>query len=326
MSRIEHRDDSNNGTLKAQHSSVMHAERHSMSNTSVAICLPESGEINPLKRRVLVVDDSDTLREVITLVLEMEGFEVEAASNVNEALKLIGAKRFDVLLSDLQMPNAGDGLTVVSAMRHSNPKAVTFILSGYPEMDKAAKAIQMQTDEVLTKPISPSVLVKAINDRLTSGARTVQKKEDISTILENETEATISQWLQRVESEPEIISVRLASKERCAHLPELFHDLVVRLRHPLPLGTRALRSRASEMHGLLRREQGYTAAMMVEESRMLQVSIFQTLQQNLHKVNFNVVLVDVMAIADEVDSQLAQAMTSYISEAKIDARPLEPQI
>jgi hypothetical protein len=89
------------------------------------------------------------------------------------------------------------------------------------------------------------------------------------------------------------------------------------------LGTRALRSRASEMHGLLRREQGYTAAMMVEESRMLQVSIFQTLQQNLHKVNFSVVLVDVMAIADEVDSQLAQAMTSYISEAKTDTRPLE---
>jgi CheY-like chemotaxis protein len=49
-----------------------------------------------------------------------------------------GAETFDVLLSDLQMPNAGDGLTVVSAMRHSNTKAVTLILSGYPEMRAAA--------------------------------------------------------------------------------------------------------------------------------------------------------------------------------------------
>ena len=51
-----------------------------------------------------------------------------------------GAETFDVLLSDLQMSNAGDRLTVVSAMRRSNTKAVTLILSGYPEM-KAAAAI-----------------------------------------------------------------------------------------------------------------------------------------------------------------------------------------
>jgi hypothetical protein len=67
---------------------------------------------------------------------------------------------------------------------------------------------------------------------------------------------------------------------------------------------------ASEKHGLLRREQGYTAAMMVEESRMLQVSIFEGLQRNLQSVNFSSLLSEVMVIADEVDSQLAQAMTS----------------
>jgi hypothetical protein len=63
--------------------------------------------------------------------------------------------------------------------------------------------------------------------------------------------------------------------------------------------------------------------MMVEESRMLQVSIFQTLQNNLHKVDFSLLLLSVMSIADEVDSQLAQAMASYISEAKSDDRPTE---
>ena len=45
---------------------------------------------------------------------------------------------------------------------------------------------------------------------------------------------------------------------------------------------------------------------------------------NLHKVDFSVLLVNVMAIADEVDSQLARAMACYISEAKADALPLEP--
>jgi hypothetical protein len=110
----------------------------------------------------------------------------------------------------------------------------------------------------------------------------------------------------------------MGDEKRSAHLPQLFRDLVTRLNHPLALGSRALVSKAAAEHGLLRREQGYTAAMMVEESRMLQVSIFQTLQNNLNRVNFSLVLVSVMAIADEVDSQLAQAMTGYVTESKVD--------
>jgi hypothetical protein len=77
-------------------------------------------------------------------------------------------------------------------------------------------------------------------------------------------------------------------------------------------------------HGILRREQGYTASMMVEESRTLQVSIFETLQDNLEKLDGSVLLVDVMAIADEVDSQLAQAMVSYLALAEEDEKPVEP--
>ena len=75
-------------------------------------------------------------------------------------------------------------------------------------------------------------------------------------------------------------------------------------------------------HGILRREQGYTAAMMVEESRMLQVSIFETLKDNQEKLDASVLLVDVMAIADEVDSQLAQAMASYLAIAMEMISPL----
>jgi hypothetical protein len=80
----------------------------------------------------------------------------------------------------------------------------------------------------------------------------------------------------------------------------------------LPIATKAEISIAAREHGDLRRKQGYTAAMMVEESRILQVSIFNTLQDNLARVDFSKVLLDVMTIADEVDSQLKQAMLSYV--------------
>jgi hypothetical protein len=149
--------------------------------------------------------------------------------------------------------------------------------------------------------------------------------DDVANVLERETEFTIENWYSRVEKENDLITVPLSREQRCAHLPEMFRDLVTRLRDPLPLGTRALASDAAYEHGCLRRDQGYTAAMMVEESRMLQVSIFQTLQLHLKEEKpAELLLGDVMAIADEVDSQLAQAMTSYLSKANRDSKVIKP--
>jgi len=133
------------------------------------------------------------------------------------------------------------------------------------------------------------------------GARQTQKKEAVADVLEGETKSTIDNWLSRVSLEADILSIPMTAADRSAHLPAIFKDLVTRLRNPLPLGTRALTSDAAHDHGLSRREQGYTPAMMVEESRILQVSIFQTLQKNLTRLDPDVLLVDVMAIADEVD-------------------------
>jgi hypothetical protein len=150
----------------------------------------------------------------------------------------------------------------------------------------------------------------------------VPKKFDVASVLERETDATIKAWYDLVEKEPSLVAIKLTRQQRCAHLPAMFRDLVFRLRNPLPLGSRALKSTAAQAHGCLRREQDYTAAMMVDESRILQVSLFQTLQKHIEETESGVLLLYVMAIADEVDSQLGQAMASYISEANLDAEPV----
>lgn len=271
----------------------------------------------PAKPRVLLVDDDEAVLDVVTLVLEHNDFEVDSATSVNQALALIAANTFDVLVSDLHMPEYGDGLTVVSAMRHANPRAVTVIFSAYPEMKHAAQSILKQTDAVVVKPLGVENLIHVIRERLGQTPSTLPLAvESVADILERCTQSTIEEWLQLVSDEPEVITVRLDDDHRCAHLPQLFSDLVFRLRFPIPLGTRALVSVAAAEHGITRRKQGYSAAMLVEESRMLQVSIFQTLQDNLNKIDFSVLLVGVMAIADEVDSQLSQQMASFISDAK----------
>src|ERR1700729_3312784 len=101
--------------------------------------------------KILLVDDDEILNTIMRSLLEREGFDVTVASSVAEALKLISSERYDVLLSDLHMPGAADGLTVISAMHHLNPKTIALLLSGFPEMDAAAKAILRQADEILLK-------------------------------------------------------------------------------------------------------------------------------------------------------------------------------
>ena len=264
--------------------------------------------------RVLLVDDDETLRFTLARVLELNGFVVEQAANVPQALKLVSSGTFDVLLSDLHMPGAGDGLTVVSAMRHANPNAVTMLLSAFPEMDAAAHAILLQADEIMVKPMSVPALIDAIKQRLLVGPVRTRMVESVADILERSVDATIAHWYALVEAAAGLQSVSLNFQARTAHLPALFNDLVHRLRSFKDLGTTEHPSATAVEHGTVRRSQGYSAAMLVEESRMLQVSIFQTLQNNLARIDFSVLLIGVMTIADEVDSQLSQAMTSFIAE------------
>jgi DNA-binding response OmpR family regulator len=271
--------------------------------------------------KVLVVDDNEDLLTSLAQVLEHHEFEVTTASNVSAALRYISSGSYDVLLSDLHMPGPGDGLTVVSAMRHANPKAVTMLLSSFPEMGAAAHAILLQTDEILVKPMNVPALIDAIKQRLANGPRTTRAVESVATILDRATESTIQDWFKRVEQEETLTAVPMSQELRCHHLTQLFRDLVDRLRSFKPLGTKEPMSTASAEHGETRRKQGYTAAMMVEESRILQVSIFNTLQNNLATIDFSVLLIGVMTIADEVDSQLSQAMSRYIAESTLDALP-----
>jgi DNA-binding response OmpR family regulator len=261
--------------------------------------------------RILLAEDDDSVRNMLQATLERDGFEVAAVANVCDALRYIATENFDALLSDLHMPHAGDGFTVVSAMRHTHPQAATLVLSGYPEIDEALAAIRLQADEVLVKPIQVASLREAIRSKLANPkARRWQPTESVATILEHNLNATIQDWMALVEQDEELTCIPLSFEARTGHLPNLITDLIFRLR--LPPTAKARPSNSARQHGDLRRKQGYTAAMVVEESRILQVSIFNTLQRNLTKVDFSNVLLDVITIADEVDSQLKQAMLSYI--------------
>jgi DNA-binding response OmpR family regulator len=261
--------------------------------------------------RILVVDDDELMREMLKELLEMSQFLVTTAGNVPEALHLIDTEPFDVLLSDLHMPGAGDGFTVISAMRHKNPNAVTMLFTSFPALKEAMDAILLQADEILVKPMPIDEMVSRIRERLDKRVTKRQSyTERVATILEREANTTVREWLIRVNREGELNQIALTDEQRTGHLLQLIRELVHRLRVPRSLGTKQV-SEGAALHGKIRRSQGYTIPMMVEESRILQVSIFHTLQTNLNVVDFSLLLIDVMTIADEVDSQLKQTIVSF---------------
>jgi hypothetical protein len=81
----------------------------------------------------------------------------------------------------------------------------------------------------------------------------------------------------------------------------------------LDAGTKAPISKAAAEHGDLRRKQGYTVAMAVEESRLLQVTIFSMLHKNVKNLEFSTLLPQIVLIADEVDAQLKQQMLRFMA-------------
>jgi len=261
--------------------------------------------------RILLVDDDEVVREMLKELLEMNQFLVTTAANVPGAIHLIDTEHFDVLISDLHMPGAGDGFTVISAMRHTNPAAVTLLFTSFPDLKEAMDAILLQADEILVKPMPIPEMVSVIRERLDKrGTKRPTNTERVASILERDADITIANWLSAVGSDQELTRIQLSDDQRTCHLPQLIRELVQRLRVPRSLGTNQA-SEGAVLHGKVRRLQGYSIPMIIEESRISQVSIFNTLQNNLRFVDFSLLLIDVMTIADEVDSQLKQTIVSF---------------
>ena len=273
-----------------------------------------------ISEKVLLVDDDEAVLELMSQSLKTKGFEVVAVGGVTDALKCISTEKFDVLITDLHMPNPGDGFTVISAMRHSQPDALTMLLSGFPDVKSAMEAIILEADEIVVKPVEIKQLAEIVRERLLIRKPADRpNKERVSQILHRCSDLVVKDWLARAKQSRELNHLALTDGERTGHLPKLIADLVSRLNRPItepPQDSDAVCSPAAVLHGKLRYAQGYSPEMLVHESRILQVTIFGTLKDNMNALDFSLLLPDVMTIADEVDAQLTQTMGSYMKLAK----------
>jgi hypothetical protein len=136
----------------------------------------------------------------------------------------------------------------------------------------------------------------------------------VADILERESEFTIKDWLRCVNLVPALTHVPLSDADRTGHLPKLYVDLICRLR--LAKNAPPSISAAAAAHGKVRHGQGYSASMLIEESRVFQVATFGALQLHRSELDQGQVLSDVMVIADEVDAQLMETVRTFM-EVKV---------
>ena len=269
--------------------------------------------------KLLLVDDDETVLAGLAVVLEAEEYKVTTASSVIEALRHIASESFDVLLSDLHMPGDGDGLIVVGAMRHANPKAVTLLLSANPDMTKAAASMLRQVDDVITKPVKAGSLVQVIRQRLAQENPLPHSLtiESAASVLERESASVTQAWLQAMKETGGLTAVPMTEEEQCDYLPDAIDEIVYRLRYPQRLGSMTLFSMAALQHGVRRRRQGLGATVLVEEARALQVALFHAVQNNLDLIGVGQLSGTLMVIADEVNAQLLQSLSGYENEKPV---------
>jgi YesN/AraC family two-component response regulator len=264
-----------------------------------------------MKTRLLFVDDEETIRITLPMILRNEGFDVSVAATVPEALDLINRQKFDVLLSDLNIGQPGDGFTVVSAMRRTQPSVATFILTGYPDFQTALDAIRLQVDDYLTKPADiPSMVekLKAKLDHPRKIGRHAAKR--VATVIRENSKRILEYWLVEVKAHAELQSVRLTDKQRLDHLPWVIQSLIATLEaDQVKVATDALD--AAVKHGKDRVKQGYSIPMLVQEAGILHKVLSRILQECLLEIDVSTLVGDSMKIGENLNALLEHSVRAF---------------
>ena len=110
---------------------------------------------------ILIVDDDPHFLRVLGRILSGENFQVNAASGATEALDLLRKNRYDVIISDLRMPD-NDGLSLLQQIRTAGSEVPVIILTAYGEVDTYLEAMNAGATEYLNKPIKSDELLKVV--------------------------------------------------------------------------------------------------------------------------------------------------------------------
>jgi DNA-binding NtrC family response regulator len=102
--------------------------------------------------RVLVVDDESSVREMLTIALGRLGYHVEAVPSAREALKTVREGGFDVVLTDIRMPQGPDGVELLQQLKEDDPALQVVLMTAYASLETAVSALRSGASDYITKP------------------------------------------------------------------------------------------------------------------------------------------------------------------------------
>jgi len=266
---------------------------------------------------VLFVDDEPSIRLTLPQILQQQGFDVTAVATVSEAIQAINAGTFEVLIADLNVGEPGDGFTVVSAMRRTQPDCVNLILTGYPAFETALEAIRNQVDDYIVKPAEIPKLVEKIKEKVGAPKKRVYiEPKRLAAFLRDHTSAIVERSLMAMKRHARLGTLPLSDKERVDHIPGVMEELVRQLESSQPGDPTPAALEAAAKHGRDRKRQGYTFSMLVDDTRVLDSAIYNAVQENLLGIELSTLVPDLSRVNDGLEAALGEALKAYFGRRK----------
>jgi DNA-binding NtrC family response regulator len=119
--------------------------------------------------RILLVEDRDSLRRLLARALADDGYEVAASASGGDAVRLLGERQFDLVLTDLKLPDLS-GLAVLAASRQAQPRVPVVVLTGFGTVGAAVEAMKLGAYDFLEKPLELPDLAKLVGKALRESA------------------------------------------------------------------------------------------------------------------------------------------------------------
>jgi len=118
-----------------------------------------------IKAKILVVDDDEGIRKVITTALNDEFYVTDTASNGKEAIEKSKTTLYNLAIIDIHLPDM-EGTQLLSELKDTTPKMRKIIVTGYPEVQNAIAAVKKEANDYITKPVNIDVLISSIKEQL----------------------------------------------------------------------------------------------------------------------------------------------------------------
>lgn len=137
-----------------------------------------SGQAAEKTARILVVDDEDIIRVLLNEILSEEGYQVFQAEDGRQAVDYLEKESFDLIISDMVMPEVG-GIEVLQAAFRIDPHYSVIMITGYPSVDTAVKLVSMGAADYITKPFNVD-LIKVTVAKVLAMSKAVSSSNDSS--------------------------------------------------------------------------------------------------------------------------------------------------